>query len=222
MKVIFEHIFEQYFKRFSSSAFSILLMGFLALSFLSINTNLIASKKTEIRDVASFTSKLDEKEKLSLNKSESTIASNFAPSVPRTSSSVASSYTNTSPGNGSLSYYNIVNPRSTGDCSYIAPNETGALSCNGGNFFFGHSHYAFSWIRYIGEGETFSVTRNGATETYRVARKISMPLNEVERYYRSISQSLMYRGETYSAILMTCGRGDDDNNYRTFVFAYRV
>ena len=145
-----------------------------------------------------------------------------SPSVPKTSSLPLDSAPDSE-----IEPFSIKNPTRSG-CDYISPTATGVYVCNK-NFFFAHSNHAFRWIRDASEGETFTVSENGTTETYKIAKIDWLPMDNaedgklpVQNFYSSMTDSLSYRGKTYDAVLMTCGRGDDDNHYRTFVFAYRV
>ena len=215
--------FSRFVFKYRGSLYSLLFLGFLGLSFVNNYLNFSRSS-TEIRDAGPTISALKTLEKIDLSEKKVEIAETNAKAPLRTASSVRT---------GASSSFSIVNPAPTSDNSYISPYESG-VKVYKDRFFFAHSTAAFNWIKYASEGDTFSVTRNGATETYRIAKKQVLSMSEnyngkypVSSYYSSISERSQFLGKTYDISLMTCGDGTTGANgnnsaYRTFVFAERV
>ncbi len=198
--------------------YSLLFLGFLGLSFLNNYLNFTRTS-TEIRDAAPVFGTLTTLEKLDLSEKKVEIAKTNA-SAPFKSASASAGFL-------------IKNPAPTSDNSYLSPYESG-VKVYKDRFFFAHSTAAFNWIKYAGEGDTFSVERNGTTETYRIVKKQVLSMTEnyngrypVPSYYNSISERAQFLGKTYDVALMTCGDGTTGKNgnnsdYRTFIFANRV
>lgn len=216
-----------FLNRFSGTLYSLLLFGFLGLSFLNSEFNFDLPKNAKIRDTAPV-SILSEIEKISNVKKPTEIVSTFKSSVPRT----ASPYryiTNTISVNGASNSntLTISNPRPTDNCSYISPFESGVLSCNE-KFMYAHSSEAFNGIKNLSEGGIVTVYRDGSVETYKIEKmERGMELARVQNFYIAMTRYAQYRGESYDLILMTCGDGTygpngNNNAFRTLVFARRI
>ena len=213
------------FAKLSSSLYTLLLLSFFGLSFLNTQLNFTRTS-SEIRDAAPKIASTNLLEKIDLSKDQVKIAETNASTAPRIS--ISSSYASRSSYN---SYFSIINPTPTSDNSYISPYESG-VKVYKDHFFFAHSTAAFNWIKSASEGNSFTITRNGETTSYTIAKKQVLKLNEnyngkypVTSYYNSISERTQFLGKTYDVALMTCGDGSfgaDGNNsdFRTFIFAY--
>ena len=258
-KVIFEKIYH-----FSGTLYSLLFFAILGLSSVASQYNFNLPKTAQVRDAAPALTSLAQAEKLSIssilqasatqaksqsssqaesqaelpagNQADNLAATSSTPAIAETAVSVtppavASSFVPRRL--ASSSSFSIVNPTPTSDRSYISPTESGVRVYND-SFFFAHSTLAFNWIKSLGEGGTFTISRNGTTETYRVAKKVTLSMNgelnglrPVSAYYDAISSRRQFLGKTYDIVLMTCGDGTygaNGNNsaFRTFIFAYRA
>ena len=95
---------------------------------------------------------------------------------------------------------------------------------------YGHNYDSiFGRIRYLKPGETFTVTRNGQTKTYRVERVTApTPVTKISMQY--MKTATYYDGSTkysYDLVLMTCSGNRIDPSTkedldRTLVFANEV
>ena len=108
----------------------------------------------------------------------------------------------------------------------------------GSGFYYGHRSSAFGIISALPDGTTFSITENGTTRTYRIARhetflKTNNGANDIlylasegaNRNYANGIYSASYRGVKYDLALMTCAGaslGGGDATARYVAFAYRV
>ena len=153
------------------------------------------------------------------------------------SSANRSSYANSDTGYGSAIYDSITIAGRT--LPVISVGDTTADSGNhvnkyGDKFYYGHNSGAvFGGLVNLAEGSTFSVTLNGATVNYHIAKRQIFEKNrENGRLELNGSGSYMWNvaaarhsGVQYDVSIMTChgvSYGDGDASERLVLFANRI
>ena len=206
--------------RFSGTFMCLGLFVLIGLGFLNNQLSFDIPASSKVRDAAGFTEPFEEAEKLDLRSAVKEVASTYVSAVP-----VASYYAPYAYSGGSSSSYggfHISNPTPVGDPSVDA--GYGVMRYNG-TFLYGHSSLAFSPLKSLYVGSTFTVTMDGETATYVVRRREVFDKSTLDGS-SSLRWSIYranFRGSKYSLSLMTCGNGsNDDSNYRLVLFADRV
>lgn len=103
--------------------------------------------------------------------------------------------------------------------------DPGNSAASFGHLLYGHRGTAFGNIAGLPAGSTFTITRNGATETYAVAGSVTLDKDTTTNFMYSLVSQASYKGKTYSLVLMTCAGAPGDNgdaSHRTIVFANRA
>ncbi|MBR3233049.1 hypothetical protein IKF74_02105 [Candidatus Saccharibacteria bacterium] len=210
------------FHRYPSLFCSLALFGFFALAGLNQQLNLNLPSSARVRDEANFSTTFATAEKLDIREGSKEIASNFTSRVPITSYSyVASSAQPAAQPAG----FHINNPTPVYSPAVDAGYGVMRYMSYGGNFLYGHSSLAFSPLKNLYVGSTFSVTMDGQTATYVVSRRevFQKSALDANAALRSAIYSAAYRGSNYGLALMTCGNGaNDDSNHRLVLFANRI
>ena len=95
----------------------------------------------------------------------------------------------------------------------------------GNKLYYGHNSSAvFGNLKNLVNGDTFSVTENGITKTYRVAKTVTLTYAETDRRMPALPNA-SYNGNTYDIVLMTCAGtsyGDGNASHRLLIFAVAV
>lgn len=104
----------------------------------------------------------------------------------------------------------------------------------GDRFYYGHNSGAvFGGLPGVGVGSTFTITTDGVSRTYRVARTVvyeknpssgRLQLNGEGNYMRSVANA-KYDGAQYDVSLMTCygtSYGNGDASHRFVIFANAI
>lgn len=221
--------FNQFFAElanFSGPLGLVLVFALAGLTFLNNQLNFDIPASTRVRDAANLTGGFETIEKLDLRElSEKTISSvpvtssgysyNFAYAAP----SYATSYASAPAG------FYIGEPTKVSSPAVDAGYGIMRYMSYGGRFLYAHSSLAFSPLKSLYPGDTFTATIDGVTSTYvvRLREVYAKSTLDGNSALRSAIYSASYRGNSYSLALMTCGNGgNDDSSYRLILFADRV
>ena len=210
--------------KISGGLCAIMIFALAGLTFLHNQLNFDIPASNKVRDAAGFAHAFEETEKLDLREISADIATNFTPYVPVTYSYYGGSSSSQS------SSFHIAEPTPVSDPSvdagygvmrYVGP--------YGSHFLYAHSTRAFSPIKWLYVGSTFTATIDGATATYRVSgRYVFNKSSELNGSANNSRRTRIYaskdeNGTPHSLSLMTCGNGsNDDPNYRLVLFADQI
>ena len=210
------------FQRYPSLFCSLALFGFFALCGLNQQLNLNLPSGAKVRDEANFSTAFATAEKLDIREGSKEIASSFTSRVPVTSYSYTASAAQPVAQSAGFS---IINPTPVYSPAVDAGYGVMRYMSYGGNFLYGHSSLAFSPLKNLYVGSTFTATMDGQTSTYVVRRREVLSKSELDANpaLRAAIYRASYRGTSYGLSLMTCGNGaNDDSNYRLILFADRI
>lgn len=106
--------------------------------------------------------------------------------------------------------------------SYDTQTDSGSsVGLYNGRLLYGHNYAGvFGVLPSLTEGTPISVTLNGQTSTYTIARKFTVEKSIVQNYMIAIANA-RFEGVQYSYALMTCAGtsyGNGDASHRTIVF----
>lgn len=95
----------------------------------------------------------------------------------------------------------------------------------GNKFLYGHNTaHVFGGLSQMREGETFSLTRNGVTKKFVVAKKELMTKDRTADFMMAIVNA-RFMGQEYDLLLMTCAgepRPNMDASHRLLLFAKNI
>ena len=214
------------FSKFSAPLCSAMIFALFGLTFLNNRLNFDIPSATKVRDAANLgATSLGALEKLDVrNITEKDLAS-----VPKTSyvSYSAPSYyytysTSASSAPAASNGFYISEPTRVTNPAVDAGYGIMRYMNYGGRFLYAHSSLAFSPLKVLNPGDTFTATIDGITSTYVVRRREVFKKSDLDSNaaLRVALYSSSYRGSNYSLTLMTCGNGgNDDSSYRLLIFA---
>lgn len=213
-----------FFEHCPKSLMSFLVFAFAGLTFLcnQLNFNIPASRK--VRDAADFTTPFSEVAKLEPRSAVKGIASTYTSAVPTAGYYTPASYTSFA--GVSAQNFHIAEPTPVSNPAIDAGYGVMRYMGYGGRFLYGHSSLAFSPIKSLYVGNTFTATIDGVTATYRVSQRyVFNKASDLDGTNNNARRTRIYsaRDENntrHSLALMTCGNGgNNDSNYRLVLFA---
>ncbi len=219
MKVNFVE-FTRFVSKYRGSLYTLLFLGFVDLSFFNnyLNFSRTTSKIRDTIPVLKTASEIATLEPIKPLKTDESLAT-----VPKTSTR----YIFGSSTAKASSAFHIANVVDVADPSVDAGNGIKRFNYKGANrFLYGHSTLAFSPLKRLYVGNTFTATLDGVTKTYRVEQRVVFNKasdldNNAAR--RAALYTGKYNGSSYDLALMTCGNGsNDDSNFRLVLFANAI
>ena len=216
------------FERFSGQLCLGLVAILAGLTFLNNQLNFDIPASHKVRDAAGFATPFSEVEKLDLRNGTKDIAASYASSVP-TAGYYYAPVVRTGAVSAPAAVFHIAEPTPVADPSVDAGYGVMRYTGYGGRFLYAHSSLAFSPIKSLYPGSTFTATIDGVTATYRVsARYVFNKAADLDGAANNARRTRIYSardesGTRHALALMTCGNGaNNDSNFRLVLFADRV
>lgn len=206
----------------------VMIFALAGLTFLNTQLNFDIPSAAKVRDAAGFTEPFSEIKKLDIREIKGELASTYASSVP-TAGYYYAPVARTGAVSAPAAVFHIAEPTPVADPSVDAGYGVMRYTGYGGRFLYAHSSLAFSPIKSLYLGSTFTATIDGVTATYRVsARYVFNKAADLDGAANNARRTRIYSardesGTRHALALMTCGNGaNNDSNFRLVLFADRV
>lgn len=217
---------DSFLGKLPKAVMSLGVFAFFSLTFLNNQLNFDIPANAKIRDAADFSKSFEIKEKIDPKEvADKEIATGITrvAYVP-----VTTSYYYTG-ANYIANLFHINNPTPVSSPAVDAGAGVMRYMGYGGRFLYGHSTMGFSRLKTLYVGDTFTVTMDGGTATYRVVQRYVFNKGaELDGAANSSRRARIYsavdeNGASHALSLMTCGNGaNNDANYRLVLFADRI
>lgn len=229
VKTIFGQINQLFAKieNFSGALGLLLVFALAGLTFLNNQLNFDIPAANKVRDAFNLSTPFSEVAKLEPRNGAKPLATTYTSPVPAAGYYAPASYTSFA--GVSSANFHISEPTTVSDPAVDAGYGVMRYTGYGGRFLYGHSSLAFSPLKTLYVGSTFTATIGGATATYRVSERyvfnkaadLDGPGNNARRtrIYSARDES----GTRHALSLMTCGNGaNNDSGFRLVLFADRI
>lgn len=228
-RVIFAKISELFAKieKFSAPLGLVMFFALAGLTFLNNQLNFDIPASRKVRDAAGFATPFAEVEKISLRSGTKDLATSYTSAVPTAGYYAPASYSSFA--TAFTGGFHIAEPTPVANPAVDAGYGIMRYTGYGGRFLYGHSSLAFSPLKGLYPGSTFTATIDGVTATYRVSQRyVFNKATELDGVGNNARRTRIYSardeaGTRHALALMTCGNGaNNDSNYRLVLFADRV
>jgi len=222
--------FDQFFAKLASfhgPLGLVLIFALAGLTFLNHQLSFDIPAARRVRDAFDAASPFSEVTKLEPHSGAKPLATTYTSPVPTAGYYAPASRTGltSAPATG----FHISEPTPVPDPSEDARYGIMRYTGYGGRFLYAHSSLAFSPLKSLYVGSTFTATIDGVTATYRVSQRyVFHKATELDGPSNNSRRTRIYsaRDESntrHSLALMTCGNGsNDDGNYRLVLFADHI